>query len=317
MYAHPQDAFTLPTSRADCEPISGSRPASSQDINPVQDRLASLFEMAFAPGFLSRVALCLAGPLPLLAQGGPPLLTDDPGTPGNKNWEINISSTQFWSNTQRELQSPLLDINYGLGDAIQLKYQVPYLFASDGGGPFKGGLGNSLLGVKWRFYQRSETGWHISIYPQLELNNPDNSNTRQIVDKGPRFLLPLEVSKEFGPLEVNFEAGYWFAKRTPDNQSPRERILGLAFGHQFTRRFEGLCEFYDDVLLGGGDRSVTFDVGGRYEFRKGLLLLLMAGRGLGRVQGQSVSFIGYFGLQVQITHGPKKRRGLRGQAGNP
>jgi hypothetical protein len=29
--------------------------------------------------------------------------------------------------------SPLLDINYGLGDRIQLKYQVPYLLDSDNG----------------------------------------------------------------------------------------------------------------------------------------------------------------------------------------
>lgn len=274
--------------------------------------------MVLAPRDLLRVAFCLLAPLPLMAQGGPPLLTDDPGTPGNRNWEINIASMQFWSNTEREIQGPLLDINYGLGDRIQLKYQVPYLFDSDNGGPFKGGIGNSLLGVKWRFYEQgSETGWRISTYPQLELNNPDDSDTREIVDKGPRFLLPVEVTKIFGPLEVNFEGGYWFSKQTRGNPSPRERILGLAFGHQFNRRFEGLCEFYDDVLLGGDERSSTFDVGGRYEFRKGVLLLFMAGHGLGRIGGQSVSFIGYFGLQVQVTHGPKKHRGLRGQTGNP
>ena len=274
--------------------------------------------MAPAPGNLARVALFLLGAHPLLAQGGPPLLTDDPGTPGNRNWEINISSTQFWSNTERALQSPLLDINYGLGDRIQLKYQVPYMFDSNNGEPFKGGVGNSLLGVKWRFYQQgSETGWHISIYPQLELNNPTDSDARQIVNKGPRFLLPVEVTKVFGPVEVNFEGGYWFTKQTPGNQTPRERILGLAFGHQFNRRFEGLCEVYDDLLLGGDARSDTFDVGGRYEFRKRLLLLFMAGHSLGRIGGQDVSWIGYVGLQIQITHGPRKRRGLRGQPGNP
>lgn len=260
------------------------------------------------------VCLCLFGPLPLLAQGGPPLLTDDPGTPGNRNWEINFSAAQFWSNTERELQAPLLDINYGLGDRIQLKYQVPYLFDSDNGERFTGSFGESLLGVKWRFYEQStETGWHISTYPQLELNTSNDADAFNEL----RFLLPVEVTKVFGPLRVNFEGGYWFAKQTPGNQSPRERILGLAFAHQFNRRFEGLCEFYDDVLLGGAERSDTFDVGGRYEFRKGLLLLFMAGRGAGKANGERISFIGYFGLQVQITHGPKKHRGLRGQTGNP
>ena len=98
--------------------------------------------------------------LPLAAQGGPPLRTDDPGTPGNRNREINISSTQFWSKSEREFEIPLLDINYGLGDRIQLKYEGSYLFDSDNRAPFKGTIGSSLLGVKWRFVEQSnEKGW--------------------------------------------------------------------------------------------------------------------------------------------------------------
>lgn len=271
-----------------------------------------------AAGNLSRVALCLLGPLRLLGQGGPPLLTDDPGTPGNRNWEINVSSTQFWTASERELQVPLLDINYGLGDRIQLKYEGAYLFGSEGGQPFRGKLDSSLLGVKWRFYQQSsENGWHISTYPQLELNNPSDSGAGATVDRGPRFKLPIEVTKVFGPMEINFEGGYWFARRTPGAQTRRERILGLALGHQFNRRLEALCEFYDDVLLGGGDRTDTFNVGARYQLGRGLLLLFMAGHNLGRLAGQAPSYVGYLGLQIQITHGPKKRRGLRGQPGNP
>jgi hypothetical protein len=274
--------------------------------------------MAFVPRNFARVALCLSGALPLLAQGGPPLLTDDPGTPGNRNWEINIASMPFWSKPEREVQAPLLDINYGLGDRIQLKYQVAYLFDSDTGQPFRTGMDNSLLGVKWRFYQQSsENGWRISTYPQLELNNPDDSYARELVDKGPRFLLPVEVTKIFGPVEVNFEAGYWFPRQLSNDSRAGERILGLALGHQFNRRFEGLCEVYDDVLLGGGSRSDVFDVGGRYEFRKGLLLLFMGGHTLGSIGGQDSAWFGYAGLQIQITRGPKKRRGLRGQQGNP
>lgn len=265
-----------------------------------------------APRDFLRAALCLLGALPLLGQGGPPLRTDDPGTPGNRNWEINVASTQFWSKSDREFETPLLDINFGLGDRIQLKYEVPYLFDSDNGEPFRGAIGKSLLGVKWRFYEQgTETGWRISTYPQLELNpnDPDAPTAR--------FLLPVEVTKIFGPVEVNFEGGYWFTKQESNGRAPGERILGLALGHQFNRRFEGLCEVYDDTLLGGDQRSSTFDVGGRYEFRKGLLLLFMAGHSLGRIGGQETSWIGYFGLQIQITHGPKKRRGLRGQPGNP
>lgn len=253
------------------------------------------------------IALILGRTAQVFAQGGPPLLTDDPGTPGNKNWEINIASTHFRSPGEREVQAPLLDINYGLGDRIQLKYQVPYLFDSDKGAPYRSGLGNSLMGVKWRFFQKGgEKGWNISTYPQLELNNPSFlAGPRGLVDRGPRFLLPLEIAKVVGPVEVNFEGGYWL------NQDPsNERILGLALGHQFTRRFEGLAEIYDDVVLGGTARSTTLDIGGRYEFHKRLLILFTAGRGIigsGRVNGQP-SFIGYLGLQVQLTRGKPSKR---------
>jgi len=254
-------------------------------------------------GSLGCLALLLGFTSAAQAQGGPPLLTDDPGTPGNRNWEINISSRQFFSRLEKEIEAPLLDINYGVGDRIQLKYEVPYLFDSDDGGPYRGAVGNSLFGVKWRFYQqKNEKGWRISTYPQLEVNNPDDSAVRGLVDRGPRFLLPIEATKILGPLEVNFEGGYWFSRRSSD-----ERILGLAVGHEFNSRFEGLAEIYDDVLMGGEKRSTTFDIGGRYEFHRGLLLLFMVGHSLG-AGGQRPAYIGYCGLQIQITRGPRARR---------
>ena len=116
----------------------------------------------------------------------------------------------------------------------------------------------------------------------------------------------MEITKVFGPVELNFEGGYWWTQ-----EASNERILGLAVGHQFTKRFEGLSEIYDDVVLGGTARSTTFDIGGRYEFHKGLLILFMAGRriiGSGPVNGQP-SLIGYFGLQIQLRHDKKKRDG--------
>ena len=246
-------------------------------------------------------------PLSVFGQGGPPLLTDDPGTPGNRNWEINIAYAPVFINVERFIQAPLLDINYGLGDRIQLKYQVAYVWESDGGASYRGAVGNSLLGVKWRFYQQNrEGGWNVSTYPQLELNNPDDSSARGLVEPGPRLLLPIEVTRTFGPLEANFEVGYWINKRRPNG-----RILGLAFGHQFTKRFEGLAEVYDDARLGGGERATTFDFGGRYEFHHGLLVLFMAGRSFGYFSGAGSgqpSFLAYAGLQVQVTRGPRKKR---------
>jgi len=251
------------------------------------------------------IALLLARTAQVFAQGGPPLLTDDPGTPGNRNWEINIASTHFRRPGERAFEAPLLDINYGLGDRIQLKYEVPYIFDSDEGAPYRSAVGNSRIGVKWRFFQTNdEKGWNISIYPQLEVNNPFRAEALGLVDRGPRFLLPVEITKVFGPVEVNLESGYWITQ-----DASKERIFGLALGHQFTEKFEGLAEIYDDVVLGGTARSTTVNIGGRYEFHKGLLINFMAGR---RIIGGAVNFqpslIGYIGLQVQLTRQKASRR---------
>ncbi len=101
------------------------------------------------------------------AQGGPPLITDDPGTPGNHNWEVNVGFLADRRPTVREYQVPQLDINYGYGERLQLKYQVPWLIRGEDGTATRNGLGKSLFGVKWRFFENEEHGLEFSTYPQL------------------------------------------------------------------------------------------------------------------------------------------------------
>lgn len=57
--------------------------------------------------------LCLVSPV--FAQGGPPYYTNDPGTPGNLNWEINVGYMPFYYSNQSVSHTPDLDINFGIG----------------------------------------------------------------------------------------------------------------------------------------------------------------------------------------------------------
>ncbi len=92
--------------------------------------------------------LCLATLARVHAQGGPPFITDDPGTPGNRHWEINVgwlgSHNPAWGN----YQLPDLDINYGWGDRVQLKYEIPLAVSEDANHTTIAGLGDSFPGVK-------------------------------------------------------------------------------------------------------------------------------------------------------------------------
>ena len=69
----------------------------------------------------------LASLVGLHAQGGPPMLTDDPGTPGDGHWEINTAVTTEQRPGERSSEPPLLDLNYGIGDRIQLKYEAAWV----------------------------------------------------------------------------------------------------------------------------------------------------------------------------------------------
>src|SRR6266478_6230267 len=104
------------------------------------------------------------------AQGGPPLITDDPDTPGPGYWEINIAALLDRENGGRRMEMPRLDINYGVGRRIQLKFEVPWVRAWDRAGQSRIGAGNAEVGIKWRFLGQEGQRIAWSVYPQFEFN---------------------------------------------------------------------------------------------------------------------------------------------------
>ncbi len=247
------------------------------------------------------LAMLAAFSLPAAAQGGPPFIGDDPGTPGDGNWEVNVAAYTERHPTERIYNAPILDANYGVGSRIQLKYQVPYLVDGDESGPTRSGLGKSLAGVKWRFYENDERGLEISTYPQVEFNNPTSSLQRGLVDYGTRFYLPFELTKKIGPFEINPEIGYWFA-----SQSGAAWATGVVVGRDVGKKLELDGELYDTANTNGSNHWTTFDGGGRYKLGEHFVLLFMAGRSFrGPASGQP-QFFGYLGMQFLFSTKHKK-----------
>jgi hypothetical protein len=217
------------------------------------------------------------------AQGGPPFLTDDPETADNNHFEINYGFIGARTPTSGAYQVPDFDINYGLGDRLQLKYEIPIALeetraqpatppSSPMPGSVIGGLGESLMGIKWRFYEhhphdpyfhnRFGTGllgrfanspnqppdapgqlvdFSIATYPQLFLDNPTRSVPRGLVAPGPSFFLPIEMNARVGPIRLNADFGYNFGNR----QLPQSWERGLLVGHEFSGRTEAYLELHD------------------------------------------------------------------------
>ena len=226
------------------------------------------------------------------AQGGPPLITDDPGTPGDGNWEIHVAFTAEKRRSQREYESPLLDINYGLGDHIQLKYEAPWLILDERGQHTKAGLGNSAFGVKWRFFDQESCAIDMSVYPQFEFNTSNSAEDRGLVDRGVEFVLPFQIEKSFGPISLNPEFGYVF-REYHDN----EWIYGLAVGYEASSKLELLAEISGTTGQDFEDDELVFNLGARCELSETRTLLLSAGRSFRSDASGEPEFLLYTGLQ--------------------
>jgi hypothetical protein len=229
------------------------------------------------------------------AQGGPPYYTNDPGTPGPFNWEINIGYMPFFYSNQSVSHVPDLDINFGIGDRIQLTYESAWLRVQNPGSATKFGLNQSNPGVKWRFYDAGESGLSVSVFPQLFLNNPDDAVRRGITPPNDSFLLPVEFSKKFGPVDVDYEIGYQFVRKGPDGW-----LTGLVLGHEFTSKFELDAELYFQGTFHPSNVQTTFDFGARYKIHSPVILLLMAGRSFEPARSNQPYFVGYFGIQLLL-----------------
>jgi len=240
-------------------------------------------------------ALLAIGATAARAQGGPPYYTTDPGTPGHLNWEINFGIMPFLYTNQSVTHTPDADINFGLGSTIQLTYESAWLRVKLPTEEAKYGLEQTILGVKWRFWDHGEDSLHISVFPQFSLNNPNDAVKRGIVPHGSSVLLPMEFSKKFGPVDVNWEAGYNLA-----HYGPNGWIGGLIVGHEFTPKLEMDAEFYSTGTFRQALWQPTLEGGARYRIHKPFILLLMAGRALEQAKTNQAYFVGYFGVQILL-----------------
>ena len=241
------------------------------------------------------VAVCVAAlPRQVVAQGGPPLLTDDPETPGNGHWEINIAWTLSQKQNKRLFAIPLIDINYGLGQQIQLKAEIPWLVLQERRGGTQSGIGSANFGVKWRFLDKNRHGFAMSTYPQLEIRTSASSVRRGLIEQGGELLLPVEISRELGPVTINGEVGYQVVQREKD-----EVLYGLVVGGEINKRFELVGEIHGTAKRNFGNELI-FNVGGRFRMSKHYTLLFSTGRSLRRAVTGQPTLLAYVGSQFNF-----------------
>jgi hypothetical protein len=116
-----------------------------------------------------------------------------------------------------------VDMNYGLGRRIQLKFEMPWVALQTDDQTGETGAGNATVGVKWRFLGQEGDTIAWSVYPQLDFSMVHSTLTKGIEDHRREFLMPTEVTVEMFRLELNAEGGRTFTENARDRAHMRMR----------------------------------------------------------------------------------------------
>ena len=190
----------------------------------------------------------------------PPLNVDDPATPGCNRWEINVVADGDISKTQKEFELPLLDINYGVGDNLQLKYEVPYSY-SKVDGENKSKVGESKLGIKYAFFNDESSELELAFYPQVALINPP-SDPEVSQKLQTMTTLPLLMTKKIGKLargdlDLTANASYTFSK-VPDTKD--FITAGVGLGMPLSNRLGAMAEIGTEQAVAKGEEGLRESV---------------------------------------------------------
>ena len=217
----------------------------------------------------------------LAARAGPPFRTDDPEPVEYQHWEVYGFSTATHVEGDTAGTLPGVEVNYGALPNLQLHVIAPIAFDAPAGSGTKFGMGDTELGVKYRFVQEDDDGWRpqIGVFPLIEAPTADAH--RGLGTGHAQVFLPLWLQKSLGPWTTYGGGGYW---HNPGAGNKDYWFMGWLVQRQVT---EGLAlggeVFHQTADTIGGSDSTGFNLGAIYDFTEHYHLLLSAGRGLENV----------------------------------
>jgi hypothetical protein len=226
------------------------------------------------------------------AQGGPPMITDDPGTPGNRKWEINLAVAFEHRPNETSYDAPGIDLNYGVGENLQLTLQGgPVLLNRQGRGVI-GGLGGTEAAVKWRFIDEEKGGFDMSMFPRVIFNITPSSARRGLADDGTRFQIPFQVARTFGKFHADAEFG-----PVASTIGRSEFIYGIVCGLELAKTTMVMAELHGTSRTNFTRDVWTGNVGLRHNLSDSRILIASLGQEI-RNSEEARALIGYFGVQL-------------------
>ena len=226
----------------------------------------------------------------------PPLITDDPETPGPDGWEINIASSIEQTRGATAIEAPLIDINYGFGKNDQLKVEFAVDSIDETDQENHWGISDLLVGYKYRFLEEDEgIGWQVSFYPQVAC--PTGNADLGIGEGSTQLEIPFQFGKHFcnEKLYVNPEIGYNIVFEDDNRNSWK---FGLAAEVKAGEKLELMGEVGAFVFPQNSEPDDPFfNFGFEYIINKHIALLGSAGRSFRPRSDGTPDLIALFGFE--------------------
>ncbi len=243
-------------------------------------------------GWFSLVLIaCTCLPHVAFAQAGPPLITNDTGSPGDGHWEINLAATGDRTGDTWNVIAPDADINYGLGERIQLTVHPAWAHRREPGSAFASGIGGTELALRWRFLDEDKAGVSMAIQPHWILPGPPAARRKDLSPATQEFQLPLQVVKTFGKSSLGVEVVRHFVEKGNDAWQ-----AGMFWARPCPRDWQCLAEINgsrDDH----GTTQTIINLGTRHPISEHLVFMASLGR---QISGERPRATPVFYLGVQV-----------------
>jgi len=244
-------------------------------------------EKAFAFCFVG-IALLFIGSSVL---AGPPFKTDDPQPVDFHHWEFYLASTQSWGRHSTEATCPHFEINYGVAENTQLHLLAPLGYAHSPDGTHFG-YSDTELGVKYRFFDETETTPQIGVFPLVIL--PTGSKDDELGSGNVEAFLPLWIQKSWGKLTTYGGAGFCY---NPGEGQRNWMFAGWEAQYDISEMITlGAELFYQTPDTEDAVANAGMSIGGFINLSEVNHILFSVGSSL----SGDPSITGYVGLQVTI-----------------
>jgi hypothetical protein len=220
------------------------------------------------------VLTLLIGVFGVQVFAGPPFRTDDPEPVELGHLELYLFSEGQRVPGDRSGFGPALELNYGILPDTQFHIVVQYAYDQPHGAPSHSGLGDTELGIKYRFLHETDTLPQVGLFPLVEILTGR-------ADKGlgagqTQVYLPVWVQKSWGPWTTYGGYGWW---RNPGLGNRNWSYFGWLVQRDLDKHLTlGVEAFRNTAMNVRGRVSTGFDAGGQVNLSEKHHILFSVGR---------------------------------------